>query len=664
MLCLAGTLIPLATVAWPAGVAVAAQPAEAPAAPEEGATPAPDGAPLAAVVTAVRGKVRVRQGPNQALVPATAGLSVGEAAEILTGLDSAVELRIGAGQTYVIDRASRVVLGQALRRNGKDTTTLQVPYGRVVFEVQSTVVANDVRIEAPDATLAVKGTTGGIEVTPGQPTVAFGGELNTGVFNVIYAGGVTAKVEGQEQTDATNPDPADREQSGGIEDPLDPRAREGDEAGTLVDRPFNNPVLLPVQPPSQLPTDRDPTEFPPPGGGTLPPPAGVGGSLGGRGTAFAIVPQANQLEVVEFNSLGQVVGSRTVSFEDPGVILGSALRMDTLANRLEVVFAEIDFLGGGVTRIYTVPVTGSESPVSRTTLTGTLLYGLGTLGSSVFGIGESTSNPTGLATLYGVALAGGGGATPLMVPGLLDDPSTGMTGSNERGSVFVYGQIDPDPTNLDQPTVGALLEIDPRNRLLVSAYLATPDGALSIGPGTLVSPANIPPVNEIDVSTISILGGNLVATGFVEGQAGQYTGPVVLTFDPAANPPLRRAVGNALAFPAINSASENTAVAPPSPRLLTGPESFSLANIDPNFALMAYTTQARQSGYVERVVKRDILDRARDPVDCIASGALAQLPATLAQFDNHRFGVGLSVQQFRQAVAMQDPSHPCLPGPS
>ncbi|MBL8758089.1 MAG: FecR domain-containing protein, partial [Phycisphaerae bacterium] len=135
-----------------AGRAAQAQPEVQPA-----ATP-PASAATQASIVAFEGKVRYRLGADKEWLPAKVGAILAEGAEVETGLRSAIQIRIGTGQVLTIDRASRVAIREAIARAGTEKTTVDLPYGRVKFEVSSASVANDVKIQAPDATLAVKGT--------------------------------------------------------------------------------------------------------------------------------------------------------------------------------------------------------------------------------------------------------------------------------------------------------------------------------------------------------------------------------------------------------------------------------------------------------------------------------------------------------------------------
>ena len=148
----------------------ATQPAKADEKPAATTTaPAPAVATTAITTIAVAGKASFKADPDASLAELKAGQVLGEMSEIFTNPNSIVQIKIGEGQVFTIDHGSRVLIKDAVKgANGKETTNLQLPYGRVRFDITSTKVANDVKIQTPDATLAVKGTHGIIEKLPGQ----------------------------------------------------------------------------------------------------------------------------------------------------------------------------------------------------------------------------------------------------------------------------------------------------------------------------------------------------------------------------------------------------------------------------------------------------------------------------------------------------------------
>ncbi|MBL0927195.1 MAG: hypothetical protein IBJ11_06020, partial [Phycisphaerales bacterium] len=159
----------------------------APATPEQ-----PTGAPKEslnqAVVVAVQGRVLVEV-PGAARAVATVGQVLPMGTKIITGPRHWIQLRIGGAQIITVDRVGIATLDKMQAVNGVDVTEVGMQHGRVLFNVTSTQFANDVTIKAPDATLAIKGTQGGLEVTAGQPTRAYGLDENQGTVEVLFSNG-------------------------------------------------------------------------------------------------------------------------------------------------------------------------------------------------------------------------------------------------------------------------------------------------------------------------------------------------------------------------------------------------------------------------------------------------------------------------------------------
>lgn len=245
-----------------------------------------------ATILAVEGSVQARENAESPWRTLRAGEALGPGSSLRTGLRSAVRLRIGDGQELIIDRLGVVTFEQMVRDGTKDSTSLGMEYGRVVFDVTSTRFSNDVVVSTPDALLAVKGTKGGIEAAPGFPVRSYGTEDNTGTFEVTYADGVTAEVQSDQTTDSQNPDPASTRNEAARTDTGDQRAREGNEADVVDRAPgggasdalgpsTGQPPQPPPPPPEEiLDPDGDGVIEPPPddGGGGPPPDDGGGGT--------------------------------------------------------------------------------------------------------------------------------------------------------------------------------------------------------------------------------------------------------------------------------------------------------------------------------------------------------------------------------------------------
>lgn len=191
--------------AEPSAQSASVQPAAAPA-------PASTDPAVAATVLEVVGLVQWRPAPDAPLRAAAVGDQLPPGSEIFTGHRSRTQIRLHGTQIFIIERLARVRLSEVIAATNASpaTTRVDLPYGRVDFKVVSTRVSNDVRIKTPDAILAVKGTTGFINVQFGR-TEAGGGVDNTGNFTVTYENGQEGNIEDQNQTDSQDPNPADKE---------------------------------------------------------------------------------------------------------------------------------------------------------------------------------------------------------------------------------------------------------------------------------------------------------------------------------------------------------------------------------------------------------------------------------------------------------------------
>jgi len=179
------------------------------ATPQPAVQAAPASADNIAVIVSVKGRVSYKIDGEGDPIVARVSQVLPPGAVVTTGLRSAVQIRVGKTQVFTIDRMANVALAEMVKSthtgNGADRTTLDVEYGRVLFNVTSTEFANDVTIRAPDATLAIKGTEGGLEVTPGQPTRGFGGEFNRGRIELSFKKGGKATINNNADADANTP---------------------------------------------------------------------------------------------------------------------------------------------------------------------------------------------------------------------------------------------------------------------------------------------------------------------------------------------------------------------------------------------------------------------------------------------------------------------------
>ena len=118
----------------------------------------PSAGTLKVFVVAVEGNVNIRKDENSKWEKAIVGMVVGEGAEVKTGLRSAVQLKIEPNQTVTLDRLGLCKVARAMFENGKVTTDVVMPYGRVRYDVEAAGVEHDCKVHTPSSTLAIRGT--------------------------------------------------------------------------------------------------------------------------------------------------------------------------------------------------------------------------------------------------------------------------------------------------------------------------------------------------------------------------------------------------------------------------------------------------------------------------------------------------------------------------
>ncbi len=120
-------------------------------------------AQLRAVIVAIKGNVQIRQAEDQKWAPAKPGDVLGAGADIRTGLNSAVQLKIDPGHTVTIDRFSVVKLLTLAKNQGVIKTDVGMKYGRTRYDVEAAGAVHDARIHTPGTTLAIRGTSTGTQ---------------------------------------------------------------------------------------------------------------------------------------------------------------------------------------------------------------------------------------------------------------------------------------------------------------------------------------------------------------------------------------------------------------------------------------------------------------------------------------------------------------------
>lgn len=140
-------------------MAQADAPKPAPAAPADAAADAQ----LRAVIVAVKGTVQIRETEEQKWAAAKPGDVLGAGADIRTGLNSAVQLKIEPGHTVTIDRISVVKLLTLVKDQGVIKTDVGMKYGRTRYDVEAAGAVHDAKIHTPGTTLAIRGTSTGTQ---------------------------------------------------------------------------------------------------------------------------------------------------------------------------------------------------------------------------------------------------------------------------------------------------------------------------------------------------------------------------------------------------------------------------------------------------------------------------------------------------------------------
>jgi hypothetical protein len=609
---------------------------------------ADEGAALRAEVLAVAGRVGVREGtgPTRAL---KVGDILGAGSEVVTAANSSVRLRVDQSQVFTIEQVGKVMISEAVRSRGGNKTTLAVPYGRVQFEVTSTAISNDVKIAAPDATLAVKGTTGAIEVVSGQPTRAFGGELNRGSFMVDYQRGLRAAITRREATDAKRPDPATNARAEAYVETSDGRAREADEAAKALE--YEQLLIELVE--FIISEFSQPQQF----------------ELFAIDETTRLVAKTNLAGDDEdlftsetISDTGRGTGLALLNFEEFDSPFILRLESDKGETRLLGVLAEAG--RRGLADFQTVATYTSEGQLTGLATVGIGIYAVEDLGERGRIVGLPLQDEKGGSTGIGVV--------PVVDLGIrLDD---GLGGFTRRGTVVAVGRL-PD-TGLTHGTPGvlgagaALLEIDPRTNFLLTAR-SDITGDFAAGPGTIADDGSISTtsrVTGIAPLTFPFVGSFVVLTT-ESSVGGGPVGPAFVVLGPSAlgdgSGPVVGDGRGVLAVGTLDGVAEGLASEgrgrPGGPVALAPPPDVIDATIEPLTAQLGYSLRALGSGVVERIARHAILGTARDAQACRASAALNgnALLAALVVNAQRQSGLGGAVADFR---ANLPGAHPCQPG--
>lgn len=637
-----------------AGTCAAQTAAPAPAAAPEQAAPAASTAPTSATATtsepaaettklqifirAMEGKAIFRRLPGNQAVPAKVGDSLDENVEVMTGPNSVVQLQVGSGQRFTIDRGSKVLIKTAINQAGKETTRLETPMGRVSFDVQRVAGDNDVEIKAPDATLAVKGTTGVIEVTPGQPTFASGGALNTGQFNLLYNNKFTAKVTGSKSSGGDRITTGKTEFRNLFVDASDKFSRSGDEQKFIEDH-----TGQPNAPGTSFkPTDK---RYDYAQGVSVYQISDEGEAI--SRTDLAGIAYAQQ---VGFKGLATAPAGGTIVARPGGVL--EVLTVENVAGPADTsgsgattaVVRSLPFSAGSFTyrTVATFRETGSFARTSWN------FSGIARMGGDLYTAGTTYTDfgtpgqQQERGQIYRITMGNTGNIpTPVMNLGI--DPQRGLAGDNQRGSLFVVGSLPGTTFGFTGAATALILQVDPRINYIQNAW-SNVTGQIQAAPGS-------PLASVSSVTGITYTTGTMIITGL-----DTNNNSIRVAFNPFARGGRglvtdQQILATGLGTPRIALGSDSLVGPAPSANLIpTNPSLPARDDINLLFSDMAYSTAARQSGVIQLIVRSQILGTAADPSVALSSGDLNILAGIVGLYDNRRGGIGLTVAEFRRRI--------------
>jgi len=636
------------------------------------ATVAPAGADQTvnqAVVYAVQGKVDIKTTPDSAFAPAQQGQAVPPGATIRTGPKSAVQLLVADSQLLTIDRISTVTLEQAIRSGDVNRTSVEMPYGRVLFNVTSTQFANDVQIKAPDATLAVRGTVGGIEFNGGRPTIAFGDASNRGRIEVAYATGAKTVISDSSRSTSSNPDPAMHKRAAAFVEGGDSGARDEGEESVLSRTP---------------------------GWGLLGPAVLVGGGsvlTDGLRAISSSIPQSwfvqaeltsGVLQRREIDSgRTQVVGVLPLALPIAGLaVVGDVQRGFSVLmleggqrglspNEPDRAYNELwalnigDGTGRGISAQSQFTFIGKfvDAEPGQAALRTPILTGLAAVNDALFSISASPGIELAQTELVRLHPATSQVEPVMNFSG--NFASLMLAGEPTRGSMYVVGREGGTDQTGGVFARMAVLEFDARNSYVVDSFSAAA-GDFSVRSGTAINPS----VNFADLQADSLtVEGAAVVRGKLQLAVRAFDGQrqsetrLQVGLDPATNLSDRRpflstvAPGNTLGVSGIASAPPRGRGS--SPVTLSNPEGpIDTTSINSLFAQMAYSRDSLRSGVLQRMVASEIINTSLDPSGCATSSLVSMIPTAMLQHADQTKGIGRTVAALRGNLG---PDHPCFP---
>lgn len=604
---------------------------------------------VSVVVERVEGKVRARRVSDNPDAPWTllkGGERLSEGYEFTIGFKAAVEIRVAGHQLYTFDQMGKIELRRALKDGEKYVTRIDLREGRVSFDVDSSKTTNDVKIETPDGTLAIKGTKGAIEVRPGFATRAYGALDNKGRIEVDYNSGVKAVMTGSETTDSLNQNPAKLENELASAQTPKSDSRDKDEKRLLKRTTSNkqdveltigkiqNPVTDPMLPPTTDPAGPSPIMVPRPGSVLHFDPS--------RGDLLETTPDLNS-----------GILRRSFGVDPSAAMGGSAIINDPVATGAgRLVYLETSFPTSDTVRnkfsLFTLDHLENE-PTALGQFTGDsalvpTLNGLGALGSTLYATG-SIGDRHGV---YRVDLSRGELAQAMDLGTAFEGA---LGGATSRGTLF--GVVHDPGAASGAPLLSrtAIVEIDPRTNFLAAAY-----PGLNHGLGESADTSN---GTGVELGTLQALTGLAVVNGgiIISGVSNQDGGrSVLLRYETAGGAARLADVRNLPESITHGLASEAAGSVAPSTVLTNPPGQIDRTSISAAFAELGYSQQAFSSGLVERLVRKQVVMTSQMPSVCAASAEIGNLRVYLQQHVGQQGGIGRAVADFHATLPMD---HAC-----
>lgn len=606
------------------------------------------------VVTALSGRVRYQygEGEDAQKTVAKVGDTLREGVKVSVGPNSVITLRIGDAQDLTFDQLGNFIVTDAVNDGKTDVTRIKIAVGRMSFDVNKQRYENNVVLEAPDMTLAITGTSGAIQCTPGQPTLAIGAEDNRGQIELNYrATGNRVVMTRNERSDSSVPDPALQRSLAAVVETPTVAAREKDEM-RVIKRTEGSNQTVPLDVGdingSGMRIDLEPVLLRPPGTiGAIPPGAGVPVA---QATLHMDATNGDLFETLP--PLESSILRQGLAFDASATDGGAAIVTDPETGFRRFVYAESSDLGGIAKNNFSS--VALESPITKSIALGNmsgagvpLVRGLGAVRENLYASGRLD----GADAIYALNLSEMA-MEEVMSPGLTLEGGVG--GLSERGTLVAFAHDPGAAPGSSLLRGGAIIEMDPRINYLAAVYTGASGSLDSSANATNHSNLNVNAIHSITglaADSVSVTLAAVVGAGTSQSAMLRYdtTGSVPYLTDVRVAPD-RFTTG-------LGSETTVQPLPPVALRDPTGP--IDMVALNERFAMMAYSQQALNSGLVERALRAEILNHASKPQECDGSGALNALPAILMRHVDERGGIGRAVSEFRVHL---EPLHPCRPG--